>query len=121
MGFGGNEHLPRLFRVETARGESYEVGGRTMTPEARIVSFGKARGTVGRRGISGWMFGLSRVSPLAIVEDTDAGARRIKIVDATSNALAAMFAVAVAIILFLSTARWVARRVRERGICGPRT
>ena len=114
MGFDGRRDVPRLFRAETVRGEPYDVGGRVLTPEARILSFAKGRGTVGRRGISGWMFGFTRVSPLAVVEDTDEGARRIKVVDATANALTSLFAVAVAMTLLFGTVRWAARTVRGR-------
>jgi hypothetical protein len=115
MGFDGRGDAPRLFRAETVRGESYDVGGWVLTPEARILSFAKARGTVDRRGISGWMFGFTRVSPLAVVEDTGAGARRIEVVDATANALTALLVVAVAMTLFFSTVCWVARSIRGRG------
>ena len=114
MGFDGSEDLPRLFRAETVRGESFEVEGRVLTPEARILSFAKGRGTVGRRGINGWMFGFTRVSPRAMVEDTDAGARRITVVDATANALVGLLVVAVVMTLFFSTVCWIARRVRAR-------
>jgi hypothetical protein len=106
--------VARLFRAETVRGEPYDVGGRVLTPEARILSFSKGRGTVGRRGISGWMFGFTRVSPQAVVEDTDEGARRIEVVDATANALSSLLTVAVAMTLFFSAVRWVARTVRGR-------
>ena len=113
--------MPRRFRAETVRGESYEVGGRVLTPEARILSFAKGRGTVGRRGVSGWMFGFTRVSPLAVVEDTDAGTRRIEVVDATANALTALLVVVVVMTLFFNTVRWVARSVDGRGSRVPHT
>jgi hypothetical protein len=114
MGFDGRGDVPRPFRAETVRGEPYEIGGRVLTPEARILSFAKGRGTVGRRGTSGWIFGFTRVSPLAVVEDTDAGSRRIDVVDATADALTALLAVALATTLLFTAVRWVARRARGR-------
>lgn len=113
MAFGGRGDVPRLFRVETVKGEPYHIGGRVLTPEARILSFAKGRGTVRREGISGCLFGYTRVSPLAVVEDTGDGVRRIKVVDATSGAVATLIAVAVAMTLFFGAVRWVARRVRR--------
>jgi hypothetical protein len=115
MGFDGRGDVPRLFRAETVRGESFEVGGRVLTPEVRILSFAKVRGTMGRRGISGWMFGFTRVSPLAVVEDTEEGARRIKVVDATADALTALLTVALVTTLLFTTVRWFARRARGKG------
>jgi hypothetical protein len=115
VGFEGKGDAPRLFRAETVRGESYEVGGWVLTPEARILSFARGRGTVGRRGIGGWMFGFTRVSPLAVVEDTEEGARRIKVVDATADALTALLAVALATTLLFTAVRWFAQRARGKG------
>ncbi len=114
MGCGANGDVPRLFRTETVRGEPYDVGGRVLAPEARILSFAKGRGTVRREGIGGWMFGYTRVSPLAVVEDTGGGLRRIKVVDTTSDAVAALLAVSVVMTFFFGSVRWVARRVRRR-------
>jgi hypothetical protein len=61
------------------------------------------------------------VSPLAIVEDTGAGPRRIEVVDATANTLTALLLAAVAMTLFFSTVCWVARSVRRRRTLAPRT
>jgi uncharacterized spore protein YtfJ len=101
---GGRE----LFRAEMVRGEPYHVGGRTLTPVARIVSFGRARATIGTKKIGGWAGGFVHVRPLAFEEETDEGVRRIAIPDPTSRALRGMLAAAVATTLFLGAIRWLA-------------
>lgn len=98
------------FRVETVRGEPYEVGGRRLIPEARLTSFGKARATIGTRQVSGWCGGFAQVTPLAVVEETPDGERRIAIDDRTSRAVRDLFLRAVAVVLFFGLIRWLARR-----------
>jgi hypothetical protein len=48
-----------------------------------------------------------------MVEDTETGVRRIKIVDATATALAGLFIVAVTMTVFFSSVCWFARRMRR--------
>ncbi len=114
---GDSEVRGRPFRIETVRGEPYEVGERRLTPIARIVSFGKASGTIGAQRIGGWGGGFVRITPLAILEETGEGERRIPITDATAVALRGMFGAAVAAVLFFASLRWLARwwqRARAR-------
>lgn len=101
------------FRIKTVRGEAYSVGGRRLIPVARIVSFGKARGTIGSGSVSGWGGGFALIVPVAIVEETAEGERRVAITDATSSALRGMFGAAMAITLFFVVVRWLARRSRR--------
>jgi uncharacterized spore protein YtfJ len=103
----------RPFQIETVRGEPYYVGGRKLIPVARVISFGKASATIGTDRIGGWGAGFARVTPLAIIEETDEGERRIPLASTTSQALQSMFAGAVAITLFFTTVRWLARRRRK--------
>ena len=113
MGSDDRGTRPRLFRVETVRGDSFHAGGRVLVPEARFMSFGKARGTIRPQGISGWGGGFVRVTPLAVVEETETGARRIKIHDATATVLAGLFLVAVAMTVLFSSVCWFARKMRR--------
>ena len=98
------------FRVETVRGEPYEVDGRRLIPVARLASFGKARATIGTRQVSGWGGGFVQVTPLAVVEETPEGERRIDIADRTSRAVLNLVLGAVAIVLALGLIRWLAGR-----------
>jgi uncharacterized spore protein YtfJ len=100
------------FRVETVRGEPYLVAGRRLVPVARVVSFGKARGTLGSRHISGWGAGYVRVTPVAVVEETGEGARTIPIRNLTYEAYRGMALRAGVQILLLAVIRWLARRWR---------
>jgi uncharacterized spore protein YtfJ len=98
------------FRVETVHGEPYEVGGRRLIPVARLTSFGKARATIGTRQVSSWGGGFVQVTPLAVVEETPEGERRIAIADRTSRAMGGLVLGAAAIVLFFALIRWLARR-----------
>ena len=68
----------RLVRVQTVRGEPYEVRGRRLVPLARVVSLGRARGTIGTHRLGGWGWGLSNVKPLAMMVETPGGGRSKK-------------------------------------------
>ena len=93
------------FRVETVHGEPYEVGGRRLTPVARITSFGKAKATIGAKQVSGWSGGFVQVTPMAIVEETSEGERRIAIADRTSQAIWNLAVGTAAIVLVLGLIR----------------
>ena len=108
---GGEEgERGKHFRVETVHGEPYEVGGRRLIPVVRITSYGKARVTIGTRQVSGLGGGFVQVTPLAVVEETPEGERRIDIADRTSQAVLKLVLGAVAIVLALGLIRWLAGR-----------
>ena len=113
MGFTGQCAGHRPFRIETVQGEPYYVGGRKLIPVARVISFGKASATIGADRVGGWGVGFTRVTPLAIVEETDEGERRIPLTSTVNIVLPSMFAGAVAITLFFTTIRWLVRRRRR--------
>ena len=99
---------PRALRIKTVRGDPYSVGGRELIPVARVVSFGKARGTVGTRQVSGRGGGFVSVKPLAVIEVTPEGERRIPIRDGTAAAVRGMLAFSITIALVCAAFRWVA-------------
>jgi uncharacterized spore protein YtfJ len=103
---------PRSFRIETVRGQPVHVGERTLIPVARIVSFGRARGTIGADRIGGWGAGFAWVTPVAVVEETPEGERCTPIADETAAALRGLLGAAVAITLFFTAVRWLVRRRR---------
>jgi uncharacterized spore protein YtfJ len=109
---------PRPFRIETVRGQPVHVGERTLIPVARIVSFGKARGTIGTDRIGGWGVGFAWVTPVAIVEETPEGERRTPIADGTAAALRSLLGAAVATTLFFTAVRWLVRRRRAARAVG---
>ena len=103
----------KSFRVRTVRGEPYDVNGRTLTPTARVVSYGRARVTIGTDQVSGWGGGFAQITPLAVAEQTAEGEHSIAIHDATATALRGMLAGAVAMTLFLTAIRWLVRGMRK--------
>jgi uncharacterized spore protein YtfJ len=102
---------PRPFWVRTVQGEPLHVSDKILVPVARIVTFGKGQGTVGSPAESGWGVGFARITPLAVLESTAEGQRRIAVQDMTASALRGMLAAAVAVTL-LNTV--LCRLVRRR-------
>jgi hypothetical protein len=110
MESGGTADRSKPFRIETVRGEPYTLGERKLTPLVRIASWGKARATIGTKRVTGWGGGFARITPLAILEETDEGEKPIAIRDSTAAALRGMVLAALASTLFFAMIRWLARR-----------
>jgi uncharacterized spore protein YtfJ len=113
MASSNKDVRPRL-QVRTVRGEPFRVGDRALTPVARVVTFGRASGTVGRDGVSGWGGAFVRITPLALEERTPDGQHSIAVYDAASRVVSGFLAQAAAIVLLLCAVRWLARRVRSK-------
>lgn len=103
------EARPSRLRVRTVRGEPVQVGDVTLIPEARIVSFGRARARIGADQVSGSGMGFSQITPVAVVVVAPEGENRIAVVDATTSALWRLAGIAAAIVLFFAGIRWLAR------------
>jgi hypothetical protein len=102
-----------LYRSQLVRGEPYHVGRRTLIPIARVSSLGRGKATIGKDRVSGWGFAFTQVTPVAIAEETDLGARRIPVYDKTSATLQRLGFAALALVLFFAALRRWARRRRE--------
>lgn len=102
----------RLVRVQTVRGEPFEVRGRRLIPVARVVSLGRARGTVGTHHLGGWGWGLASVKPLSMIVETPSSGyiMTVALRDGTSRALWGLYAAAVGATLLLAAVRWLARK-----------
>jgi uncharacterized spore protein YtfJ len=103
------------WRVEMIRGEPYRAGGRTLIPVAQVISFGRARATVGTRQIGGWGAGFAHLRPVAVEEETAEGVRHIPIADPTARFLRVFLSVAVATTLCCAAIRWLAQRGQRAG------
>jgi hypothetical protein len=99
----------RPYRIEVVQGEPYHVEERMLVPVARITSYGRGRATIGTRNIGGWGLGLAQVKPLAVIEQTAEGERRIAIVDATTRTLRLLLAMAVAMTVLFGGVRCLVR------------
>lgn len=102
--------MPSQLRARTVSGEPYRVGDLTITPEARVIGFGRARANIAARQVSGAGAGFAQVTPVAVVVSSPEGERRIPIVDATAAALWRLAAIAAAVFLLGALAHRLARR-----------
>jgi hypothetical protein len=110
----GSQTRSRPLRVQTIRGEPYRIGERTLIPVARVVSFGRARGTIRAERVSGWGAGFVHISPVLLIEQTSEGERRIAVYDAPSREMWGLLAAGLALLLTFASIRWLARRIRGR-------
>ncbi|HIP95773.1 MAG TPA: hypothetical protein EYH32_00980 [Anaerolineae bacterium] len=112
-----NLRMPRLelgpVEVRTVLGEPIVIGERRLTPVVRVTSFVRRSGVVGTHRLSGWGVGAARLRPLAVIETTTAGTRRIPIRDETRATLLALLAVALALPFLLSLLVRLADRLRS--------
>jgi hypothetical protein len=113
MGCEDKNEGPRVFSVRKVRGEPYQVGGRTLTPVTRIVSFGKASATIRNEQYGGWSGGLVLAMPIALLEETGNGEREIAVHDATFATLQRLSLVALGMTLFFGIVRWWSRHRRQ--------
>jgi len=111
---GATNHL---LRVQTVRGEPYDVRGRRLVPLARVVSLGRAQATIGTHHLEGRGWGLAYVQPLAVIEETPGGERlrSVAVRDGTARALLGMYVAALGITLLFAAVR---RLARGRGPAG---
>jgi len=106
---------PRALRVKTVRGDPYKVGGRELIAVVRIVSFGQAGGTVGARHVSGRGGGFVWIKPLAVIEVTPEGERRIPIQDGAAVAVRGILTAMISTVILFTAIRWVVRWRRKTG------
>lgn len=92
------------------------VGERELIPVARIVTYGRARGTVGRDRIGGWGWGFARVTPLAVVVKDAEGERRIAFAKTAGGTLRVMLGATLVMALLFTAIRWLIRRQRGSGV-----
>jgi hypothetical protein len=99
-------------RIHTVRGEPYRIGGRTLTPVARIVSYGRGQGTLRGDQVEGWGMGFLHVTPLAVVVEGEGDRQRIAVTGSADNALRAMGVAALLLTLLCWGLRLAVRRRR---------
>ena len=113
MGKNRTATQARPWRIERVRGEPYRIGGRTLTPVARVITFGQARATVGSHRTGGWGMGFAHVTPLAIVEENEQGERVIPLRSDSDRAVNKMLGAAIAVTLACVAVRWLVRLGRR--------
>jgi uncharacterized spore protein YtfJ len=113
MDGGGGAGRQGLLKLRTVRGEPYYANGRTLIPVVRIVSFGKAKATIGNGRSGGQAVGFVWMKPLAVLEAGPEGEQRVPITDATASAVYGMLGLALAIMLASAAIRWLAGQLRR--------
>ena len=111
----GQGSRARALRIKTVRGDPYYVDGRELVPVARVVSFGRARATISARQVDGRGGGFVWIKPVAVLDVTPTGERRIAIQDGTAAAMRGMLAATISMTLLFTAIRWLARRRRKIG------
>jgi len=101
--------------IRTVRGKTITIGERRLTPVVRITSFAQRRGVVGTRYLDGWGVSAVQLRPLAVLEKTPTGTRRIPIRDRTREILLTLLAAALALPLILALLVRLAERWRKIG------
>jgi hypothetical protein len=89
---------------EVVQGEPVQVGDRELVPLVRVTTHLRRRAFVGTDRTSGDGWGLVRLRPVAILERSEAGERRLSIPDRTAQALGGFLLAAFIIPLLLAVA-----------------
>lgn len=100
-------------RLKTVRGASLHVADRKLTPMARVLSWGRARGTFGSKQLSGWAGAFASITPVAVIIEDGDGEQRLSINDTTLRALWGISGAGLALTLFLVALRWSVRRLHR--------
>jgi len=95
---------------EVVEGEPVRVGGRELVPLVRMTTRMQRRALVGTRWVTGRGWGAARLRPIAILERSEEGERRIPIRDKTAQALGGFLLAAFIIPLLLAVAVRLARK-----------
>ncbi len=96
--------------VETVEGKAIHIGGRELIPVVRLVTYTRRQALVGTGQLSGRGWGFVRMRPIAILERSEAGERRIPIRDKTAQMFSGLILAAFIIPLLLAVAVRLARK-----------
>ncbi len=96
--------------TEMIKGAPICVGGRELTPLVRVTSRVRRQALVGSDRLTGQGWGFVRIQPVALLERSEAGERRIPIQDETAQTLDRLFLAAL-IIPLLATIVLLARKI----------
>ena len=96
--------------TEIVEGKAIRVGERELTPLVRVTSRVQRQALVGSDQLAGQGWGFMRMRPVAILERSEAGERRIPIQDKTAQTLNGLLLAAL-IIPLLAAVVCLARKV----------
>jgi uncharacterized spore protein YtfJ len=95
---------------EVVEGEPIRVEGRELVPLVRMTTRAQRRALVGTERVSGGGWSAVRLRPIAVLERTEEGERRIPIRNRTAQALSGFLLAAFIIPLLLAVAVRLARK-----------
>jgi hypothetical protein len=91
-------------------GEPIHAGEREIVPLVRATIYGRRRAFVGSDRLTGEGWGVVHMRPVAIVERSETGERRIPIQDKTAQILGGLLLAAFIVPMLLGMAVHLARR-----------
>jgi hypothetical protein len=96
--------------IKTVEGSPIRVGERELVPVVRVETDVQRRAFVGASGLAGEGSGFVHMRPVAILERSEAGERRILIPDRTAQLLGGLLLAALVIPALMLLAERIARR-----------
>lgn len=107
-----NERHPLATRA--VEGEPIRVGERELVPVVRVTTYARRRAFVGSDRLAGQGWGFVQLHPIAILERSEVGERRIPLKDRTAQMLGGLLLAAFIIPLLLGLSARLMRR-SDRG------
>ena len=95
---------PSPLMTRVVEGKPIHVGERELVPVVRVTTYARRRALVASNRLAGQGWGFVYVKPVAIVERSETGERRIPIRDKTAQMLSGLLLAAIIIPLLLAVA-----------------
>jgi uncharacterized spore protein YtfJ len=99
-----------MVKLKTIEGRPIRVGQRELVPVVRVETDVRRRALVGAGRLAGAGSGVVHMQPVAILERSEAGERRIPIYDRTAQLLGGLLLAALVIPALMLLAERLARR-----------
>jgi hypothetical protein len=96
--------------TEMVEGEPIQIGERELVPLVRVTTYARRQARVGADDLAGLGWGFVQMRPVAVLERTDRGERRMPIRDKTAQAMSGLLLAAVIVPLLLMLAARLVRR-----------
>lgn len=116
---GRNHLIKGPLRIRTLEGSPISIGDTVLIPEVNLITLSQRRGSVTRRGLSGWGWAWVLLIPKAVIEyraDRSDGrdrGQRIPIPDRTGQALMVMTAVGLVVAMLCVSVQMITRSHRS--------
>jgi uncharacterized spore protein YtfJ len=95
---------PNSLTTQDIEGEPIHIGERELVPVARVTTYARRRALVGSNQLAGQGWGFVQLRPVAILERSETGERRIPIRDKTAQMFSGLLLAAFITPLLLALA-----------------